>query len=976
MSKNGVMPLKRVLAIFISLLVASHFLGIGGYRAEAATDYSIVKVALTSMGALKSVTVKVEGNYSIPEKAALSVQAGKSYTVKVESGQLYWVDGTVKTAMGSSFTLKRHQGTETKGLVINSKCYLGDMVVRLNSGSIQLINHIYLETYLYGVVPYEMSNSWPLEALKSQAVAARTYVVTHMNSSSVYHVHDTEASQVYRGYNGSYSNAIKAVNETKGQVLKYGSSFASTFYSSSNGGWTEDSGNVWTTSLPYTVVKEDPYDVNNPNNPNRSWTVTYAKSPVDSGLQGRVLQYVKPALEQKGYSSSDGEFQIDAIKSMTMETNKTGYRLKSGQIVFLVTAKKKNGATASTFSVPVDKAVSTKEAPANGDEGGQKTPQVKANTKIQAVPESSTETVEISVALNKSNARTILNVKSLLFTIKDDGDKFTIQGGGFGHGVGMSQYGAQYMAVQGKTYKQILDFYFPGTTLATLSVSPPKLTPLPNRGDNGRPTPTPTPTPTPKPTPTPTPTPKPSTSMGEVKVSTSLNVRKGAGTNYAVIGSLKNGAKVEILEKGSTWYKIKYGSGTGYVHKQYIKITSSTSNNSSGSPPKSDPPTYATPPQDKYGKVTASTLNVRSGAGTKNKRVGYVYKGNRVKILGTSGEWYKISYGNLTGYVHSAYIQLEKSSSGSSKPAAETPSTATKQGIVTASSLIVRSGRGTSYSRLGSLKRNTKITILETKNGWHKIKYGSGYGYVHGGYVSIISSSGSGSGSSGSKSSGSNASASQKKGVVTASSLNVRSGRGTNYSRIGSLKRNATVTIVETKNGWHKIKYGSGYGYVHGDYVSIISSSGSGSGSSGSNSSGSNASTSQKKGVVTASSLNVRSGMGTNYSRIGSLQKNATVTIVETKNGWHKIKYGSGYGYVHGDYIKITSSGGGGSSSTRTGVVNATGLNLRTGKGTNYSIIRVLPRGTKVQILSDEDTWLQVKTSDGKIGYVHGQYIK
>lgn len=878
--------MKRVLAIFISLLVASHLLGIGGgSHAEAATDYSIVKVALTSMGAPKSVTVKVEGNYSIPEKPELAVKEGKSYTIKVESGKLYWVDGTTKTAMGSSFTLKRHQGTETKGLIINSKRYLGDMVARLNSGSIQLINHVFLETYLYGVVPHEMPNSWPLEALKAQAVAARTYVVTHMKSSSSYHVHDTQASQVYRGYNGSLSNSIKAVDGTKGQVLKYGSSFASTFYSSSNGGLTEDSGNVWTTSLPYTVVKEDPYDVNNPENPNGSWTVTYAKSPVNAGLQGRLLQYVKPALEQKGYSALDGEFQIDAIKSMTMETNKTGQRLKSGQIVLLVTAKKKKGAAISTFSVPVEKVVPTKEAPANGDEGGQKTPQVKANTQIDAVPESSTETVEIPVALSKSNARTILDTKSLLFTIKDDGDKFTIQGGGFGHGVGMSQYGAQYMAVQGKNYKQIIDFYFPGTTLTTLSVSPPKLTPLPNRGDNDRPTPTPTPTPTPKPTPTPTPTPKPSTSMGEVKVSTSLNVRKGAGTNYAVIGSLKNGAKVEILEKGSTWYKIKYGSGTGYVHKQYIKILSSTPTNPSN-PPKNDPPTHATPPQDKYGRVTASKLNVRTGAGTKNKRVGYVYKGNRVKILATSGAWYKISYGNLTGYAHSDYIQLENTSTTPSKPV-ETPSTSGKQGVVTASSLIVRSGRGTSYSRLGSLKRNTKITILETKNGWHKIKYGSGYGYVHGDYVKLTSSSGSGSGSSGSSSS-----------------------------------------------------------------------------------------TSGKKGVVTASSLNVRSGSGTSYSRIGSLQRNATVTILETKGGWHKIKYGSGYGYIHGDYVKITSSGGGGSSSTRTGVVNASGLNLRTGKGTNYSIIRVLPRGTKIQILSDTGTWLQVKTSDGKIGYVHEQYIK
>ena len=114
--------------------------------------------------------------------------------------------------------------------------------------------------------------------------------------------------------------------------------------------------------------------------------------------------------------------------------------------------------------------------------------------------------------------------------------------------VGMSQYGAQYMASNEKmSYVQILDFYFPGTNLVTLDVEAPQdpeLVPEPTV----EPTPEPTATPKPEPTATPSPAPSPEPAVyGRVKVNTSLNVRQGAGTQYKVIGSLTNNTKVEII---------------------------------------------------------------------------------------------------------------------------------------------------------------------------------------------------------------------------------------------------------------------------------------------------------------------------------------------------------------------------------------------------------------------------------------------
>ena len=151
-----------------------------------------------------------------------------------------------------------------------------------------------------------------------------------------------------------------------------------------------------------------------------------------------------------------------------------------------------------------------------------------------------------------------------------------------------------------------------------------------------------------------------------------------------------------------------------------------------------------------------------------------------------------------------------------------------------------------------------------------------------------------------------------KTGVTTATSLNVRSGAGTSFSKIGSLSKGSTVQIEETtSNGWYKIKYGTTYGYISKDYVTITSNSDSNSNSSNNSSS---ATTVTHTGVVNATSLNVRSGASTSHSKIGTLKKGAKVEIVDRmSNGWAKIKYNSGFGYVSDSYLSsitsITSSG-------------------------------------------------------------------
>jgi stage II sporulation protein D len=736
--------MRRLLAFITSLLVALNFIGV--MPASAANDYSIIRVRLDSMGAKTSIAVTVQGDYSVKGNSSIPIEQ-KQYTVQLKSGTLYLTDGSQSWYMGSSFILQRRSGTlRISNPDYGTVNYLGDMEFRADGSRIRLVNHIHLELYLYGVLPYEMSNSWPLEALKAQAVAARNYAVAEMKTrySSYYHLVDTQSSQVYAGYNKSYGRCIQAVNETEGQVLTYGGNFVHAFYSSSNGGKTERAGNIFSTDYPYLVVKDDPYDISNPSNSKASWKVTYAKTPVNSSLVNKIVPQIINSLMGRGYRGDESSIAVKSIDDIIVNYNDSG-RLQTGTLIVTVEAVR--------------------------------------------VSDGSKETVQETVSLTKNNARSILNTYSLLFQVEGKGDAFVLNGGGYGHGVGMSQYGAQQMAREGFSYKEILEFYYPGSSSTKLINSP-------------RPDPDYAPPETPEPTPDPTPSPDPEpVGYGVVKVNTSLNVRQGPGTQYKVIGSLTNNTKIEILEQTGDWYKMKAGNLTGYVSKEYVELENAEKPDPDPDPPQDppkDPPKTdpALPPnEEKYGIVTASALNVRSGPGTKNHKVGMVVKGDKLKILEKVGEWYKISFNSLQGYVHGDYVKIE--TSVPEPPAAST-------GTVTASSLNVRSGAGTNYKVIGGLKRNAVVEILGTSGKWYKIKSGSLIGYVHSDYVSV-----------GSQPPAQENPSPSKTGTVTASSLNVRSGAGTNYKVIGGLKRNAVVEILGTSGKWYKIKSGSLTGYVH-----------------------------------------------------------------------------------------------------------------------------------------------------------------
>ena len=207
----------------------------------------------------------------------------------------------------------------------------------------------------------------------------------------------------------------------------------------------------------------------------------------------------------------------------------------------------------------------------------------------------------------------------------------------------------------------------------------------------------------------------------------------------------------------------------------------------------------------KTGTVNISEgLNLRYGPSASDTLLCELADGESVSILSENGGWYKIRTSfDIEGYVYKSYISASGGSSASSS---------VQQGKVNVDTkLNVRSGPGTSYSAKGYLTNNTSVTISEILNGWYKISTSSGItGYCSADYITITGEN-------------SDSSSQSKQGVVKVNTrLTVRSGPGTSYSAKGYLNNNASVTILETSSGWHKITTPSGMsGYASADYITI-----------------------------------------------------------------------------------------------------------------------------------------------------------
>ena len=296
---------------------------------------------------------------------------------------------------------------------LQQRRYRGQLQVLVGRSGLQAVNHLPIETYLPSVVGSEMPASWPQDALRAQAVAARTYALRQRKPAAVFDVSATVASQVYKGIEAETPSTREAVAATRGQVLTFDGDLANAVFHSSGGGTTENSGDIWSRQLPYLVSVPD-FDTT---------------SPVS-----QWQQRLDPEQLRKAFREIGGALRIDVLA-----TTGSG-RIRQARVIG-----------------PAGTLVLT--GPELRNRLGLRSTLVRFETVAPEVALAAPAAAPPLPPLPAIEPQPLQLPQPALMAI----------GRGFGHGVGMSQWGAYAMAQQGRDYRQILSHYYRGTELRPYS---------------------------------------------------------------------------------------------------------------------------------------------------------------------------------------------------------------------------------------------------------------------------------------------------------------------------------------------------------------------------------------------------------------------------------------------------------------------------------------------------------------------------
>ncbi len=383
-------------------------------------------------------------------------QYGFTVTAASTDRVLFQFDGAAPGETNALALLPMAQEGE-KGVSVfsyNGNSYYGGFrFERITGEKSTAVNVLSMDDYIKGIVPYEMSSSWPLEALKAQAVCARTYA-TNLSTSKHKEYHfdlcPTTDCQAYRGTGSATALTDQAVDETSGQMVRYQGKPIDAVYFSSDGGGTEDAKNVWGSDLPYLKGKLDPYEADIADIANNyKWTKTFTPASLKERLHSKnylCADIVDFTTKQSPTGNTiEIKFFDSAGKSWTFSRAKVRSILGVNSIRFTVTASGGSGG-AGGYSI-VGEAETVPDLSGRYVIGGSGKV-VPAPSDAYAVTSSGVEKLTPSAG-QTSSGETV----------------YTLTGTGWGHNVGLSQWGAYAMAKQGFGYQDILKFYYTDITV-------------------------------------------------------------------------------------------------------------------------------------------------------------------------------------------------------------------------------------------------------------------------------------------------------------------------------------------------------------------------------------------------------------------------------------------------------------------------------------------------------------------------------
>lgn len=430
---------KRTLfltAFFLLLIHAVVLAAGGGPRLRVGLAVNQFSAQVSSAGKIKVVDAGGRTTVLNPGNHFISVKNGSLYAdqKKLSGSQVSLVAGDAKNP-----------------LLVNRKKYRGALTVLLNSGkkNLNVVNTLPLEQYLYGVVAKEVLPLWPDEAIKAQAVAARSFALYSMENGKYpnFDIRANELGQVYGGLSAEHANTSKLVDATSGIAALYDGAPIQAVFHSSGGGYTEAASAVWGKDIPYLQAVPD-YDQDSPK---YAWTRTFTKAQLTrllsqggyelGDLQGIRLSVRTPApmrwTPDRGVSGR--------VKRLTFVGSKKNVTFTGTQVRSLLDLN------STLFDVQIGlerpKELDVTITNGYGYPIGKKT---------------------IPIGDGKKDVPDGASVGDMRLFSNVDGEKAIFIGNGFGHGVGLSQWGARGMALQkGKknNYRTILSHYYRGITI-------------------------------------------------------------------------------------------------------------------------------------------------------------------------------------------------------------------------------------------------------------------------------------------------------------------------------------------------------------------------------------------------------------------------------------------------------------------------------------------------------------------------------
>ena len=340
--------------------------------------------------------------------------------------------------------------------------YRGNIEIDIDKeyGKLNVINIISIEEYLYGVLKKEISPRWPKETLKAQAIAARTFAIFNMNKyiDKGYNICATTNSQAYGGVNHEDPLTNKAVDETRGVIMVYEGKPINAVYHSDSGGYTEDSENVWGSFLPYLRSVESKFE-EKVSPPHHTWSYSINEKDLTEKLQ------------KQGYKINSVVFIEPIKKSETGRINELVFTADNNTVINMKTNDFRSliGADLIRSTLFHIEAI------------GEKSTITEDTEDKKEIEDREEQKESIEEILDQKEDWTIQELLELMKKNKQEREKekkevvpkvkitesytpftFLFSGSGNGHGVGMSQWGAHSMAIQGYKYQDILKYYYQG----------------------------------------------------------------------------------------------------------------------------------------------------------------------------------------------------------------------------------------------------------------------------------------------------------------------------------------------------------------------------------------------------------------------------------------------------------------------------------------------------------------------------------